>query len=135
MRRHGGRLRVPGRVAAAVGLVQEDRPARSGAEAASWGLAGQALPAEDVLPVATRLAREIADHAAPVSLAVTKRLLWEAATADQLSAGRTERLLLETLLDTADPKEGVSAYLGKRTPEWSGRVSRDLPDWPDSPDP
>jgi enoyl-CoA hydratase/carnithine racemase len=102
----------------------------SGADAEAWGLVSRALPANQVLPATVALAREMADHAAPVSLALTKRLIWEAATADQRSAGRTERLLLEGLLETADAREGVAAYLAKRRPAWSGSVGSDLPGWP-----
>lgn len=102
----------------------------SGADAAAWGLASRALPPDDVLPATLALSREMAEHAAPVSLAVTKRLIWEAATAGQRAAGRDERLLIEALLAGPDAREGVAAYLAKRRPEWTGRASQDLPDWP-----
>lgn len=103
----------------------------SGLEAAEWGLANRALDTGDVLPASLQLAGEIASVAAPVSLAVTKRLIWEAATAPQRAAGRDERMVLEQLLGAADAHEGVAAYLGKRAPAWTGRVSTDLPTWPE----
>ena len=73
------------------------------------------------------------EHAAPVSLAVTKRLLWQAAAAGPAEAGREERLVLEALLAGPDAREGVAAYLAKRAPEWTGQPSTDLPAWPLSP--
>jgi enoyl-CoA hydratase/carnithine racemase len=102
----------------------------SGADAEAWGLAAQALPAEEVLPRTLELAREIVAHGSPVSLAVTKRLLWEATTAEAGRAGHDERLLLEALLAGPDPREGVAAYLAKRRPSWTGRATTDIPAWP-----
>ncbi|SEG91892.1 Enoyl-CoA hydratase/carnithine racemase [Thermomonospora echinospora] len=102
----------------------------SGSDAAAWGLANHAPPAEGVLSTAVSIAREIADHTAPVAVAVSKRLIWEATDADQPTAGATERRLLEALLAAPDAAEGVAAYLGKRAPRWVGRVGSDLPPWP-----
>src|SRR5215218_10016918 len=48
-----------------------------GTEAAELGLASKALPAEQVLPAALELARDIAANTAPLSVALSKRLLWE----------------------------------------------------------
>lgn len=103
----------------------------SGTDAAAWGVANHALPADEVLAAAQALAREIATHASPVSLAVSKRLLWEATTAGQAASGETERRVLEALLERPDAAEGVAAYLGKRAPTWTGRPSTDLPPWPE----
>lgn len=102
----------------------------AGADAAVWGLANHAPPAGEVLPKAVSIAREIADHTAPVAVAVSKRLIWEATEADQRTAGATERRLLEALLEHPDAAEGVAAYLEKRAPRWVGRAGGDLPPWP-----
>src|SRR5690606_25793659 len=58
----------------------------SGQEAASWGLVNEALPADQVLPRAVELASELATYAAPLSVAVSKRLLWRdpPATSDEM---------------------------------------------------
>jgi enoyl-CoA hydratase/carnithine racemase len=102
----------------------------TGAEAAAWGLAAAALPVDEVLPRARALAREIVDHGAPVAVAATKRLLWEAARADPFDHARTERQVMEALLDRPDAREGVEAFLRRRRPVWTGRASTDLPPWP-----
>lgn len=102
----------------------------SGADALAWGLANHAPSAGEVLAVATQIAREIADHAAPVSVAVSKRLLWEAADVDPRAAWAAESEVLGALLERPDAAEGVAAYLAKRAPAWVGSASRDLPPWP-----
>lgn len=107
----------------------------TGAEAAAWGLAAAALPRDQVLPRARALARDIVEHAAPVPVAATKRLLWEAADADPFEHGRLERQVMEALLDRPDAREGVEAFLRRRRPAWSGRPSTDLPPWPSAPGP
>jgi enoyl-CoA hydratase/carnithine racemase len=102
-----------------------------GREAAEWGLANSALPAAEVLPAAMALAAQIAEHAAPVPLAVTKRLLWESLESGREVSGRRERLLLEELLASPDAAEGVRSFLAKRQPRWTGRSIADAPAWPD----
>jgi enoyl-CoA hydratase/carnithine racemase len=102
----------------------------TGSEAVAWGLAISALPRDQVLPRAQALAREIVEHAAPVAVAATKRLLWEAVDADPFEHGRTERLVMEALLERPDAREGVTAFLQHRRPAWTGRASTDLPPWP-----
>lgn len=63
----------------------------SGAEAAAYGLALEALPAEMVLPRALEIAREIRDNCAPVSVAMTKKLIWDhLSSTDFLAAAEIE---------------------------------------------
>ena len=100
----------------------------SGAEAADWGLASQALPAELVLPTAQALALEIATYSAPLSVGLSKRLLWQdtATTADGID--ELERRIHLHLMGRPDAREGVQAFLEKRPPRWVGSVSEDWPD-------
>jgi enoyl-CoA hydratase/carnithine racemase len=105
----------------------------SGREAVELGVASRALPAAEVLPAGRALAETVRDSTAPVSVAITKRLLWES-----LEVSRTESLAAETRLlhwigGQPDAAEGVRSFLGKRPPAWVLRPSRDLPDWPMRP--
>ena len=94
------------------------------------GVASQVVAAAEVLPTALALARDTAIHAAPVSVAVSKRLLWESSelTADQVLHRETE--LHKHIMPLADAVEGPMAHVERRTPQWKLRLSRDWPDWP-----
>lgn len=102
----------------------------SGIEAAAMGLASRVLPSEDVLPAALEMAREIAVNTAPLSVAISKRLLWESLslTAEEVIHRETE--LHHHLMGKPDAIEGVMAYLERRDPKWALSVTRDWPDWP-----
>ena len=99
-----------------------------GREAAALGLATQALPAAEVLPAALERARDIAANTAPVSVAISKRLLWEGITASVSEMRKREDALFLWIGNQPDAKEGVVSFLAKRTPEWKLSVSRDKPD-------
>ncbi len=101
-----------------------------GIDAAAWGLASEALPAVDVLDRALELGAEIATHTAPVSVGVSKRLLWMSAPAPN-DINELERNLHLHLMGTADSREGVQAFLEKRDPEWSLSPTDDWPEWLD----
>ncbi len=102
----------------------------SGAEAAAWGIATEALPAHEGLARALDLAAELATHTAPVSVGVSKRLLWMSSpTPEQINA--LERDLHLHLMGTPDSKEGVVAFMEKRDPEWALTVNQDWPEWLD----
>jgi enoyl-CoA hydratase/carnithine racemase len=103
----------------------------SGDEAFAMGIASRCLPADEVLPTARALAREIAVHAAPVSVAVTKKLLWQSPMLSPAQVERLETALHHHLMGRPDAIEGVMAYLERRDPDWKLRVSRDFPDWPE----
>lgn len=101
-----------------------------GREAAEWGLALEALPTEEVVPRALALAEEIAVHTAPVSVGVSKRLLWRSApAADEIN--ELERDLHLHLMGTADSREGVQAFMQKRDPQWTLSPTEDWPTWLD----
>lgn len=101
-----------------------------GEEAVALGVAGRALPAAEVLPAALETAADMAAHTAPLSVAVTKRLLWESAGLDLPEVERFETELHHHLMGRPDAVEGVMAFLERRAPRWSSRVSTDWPAWP-----
>jgi len=100
-------------------------------EAEQLGLASRVVPAAEVLPTALALARDIAVHTAPLSVAVTKRLLWESSRLDAAAVERKETALHHHLMARADAIEGVVAYLERRAPQWKLSASRDWPAWPE----
>jgi enoyl-CoA hydratase/carnithine racemase len=102
----------------------------TGAEAAAMGLASRVLPGEQVLPAALEMAREMAVHTAPLSVAITKRLLWESPGLGWREVGRRETELHHHLMGRRDALEGVMAFLERRPARWTSSVTKDWPDWP-----
>ncbi len=98
----------------------------TGDEAASMGLVSAAVPVEEVLPAAMAKAREMATLAAPVSMAVSKRLLWESMGVEAML--RREQPLFDWVAKQADSVEGITSFLEKRDPEWKLSATRDVPD-------
>jgi enoyl-CoA hydratase/carnithine racemase len=101
-----------------------------GREAVRMGLAGRSLPADEVLPAALETAREITIQTAPLSVAITKRLLWESPDLTAAQVGHRETELHHHLMGRADAVEGVVAWLDRRRPEWKSSVRDDWPSWP-----
>jgi len=99
----------------------------SGREAAELGLASRALPASEVLPAALAYAREFR-LAAPVSVALSKRLLWEGFGLDAPAMMKREGRLFAWAGRQADAREGVVSFLEKREPAWKLRPSVDRPE-------
>ena len=102
-----------------------------GGELERLGVASRVLPAAEVLPAAQALARDVAANAAPLSVAFSKRLLWEAPLLDAEAVERKETALHRVLFALPDAVEGPVAFVEKRPPRWQARVSRDWPDWPE----
>jgi enoyl-CoA hydratase/carnithine racemase len=101
-------------------------------EAFDRGLVRSLHEPEDLLPAARALAREIADNTAPVSVAVTRQLIWRMAGADHpMQAHKADSRAIQARGASADVKEGVEAFLQKRPAVYPNRVSTDLPQiWP-----
>ena len=89
----------------------------SAQEALDRGLVRSLHAPEDLLPAARALAREIADNTAPVSVALTRQMLWRlSATEHPMMAHRIDSRAIQTRGASADAREGVSAFLEKRKP-------------------
>jgi enoyl-CoA hydratase/carnithine racemase len=98
-----------------------------GTEAAEMGLASRAVPADQVLAVATEMARDIAVNVSPVSAALAKQLMWDGMNTSVDHMIMTEGKLLPGLTAAPDSGEGVRAFFEKRAPKWRSRVSSDMP--------
>ena len=106
-------------------------------EALERGLVRSLHAPQDLLPAARALAREIADNTAPVSIALTRQLLWRMAGAEHpMQAHRVDSRAIQARGQSADAREGVGAFLEKRQPVYPNEVSRDMPaffPWWDEP--
>jgi enoyl-CoA hydratase/carnithine racemase len=100
------------------------------AEALAGGLVRTVCPVDEVVPLATRLAREIATNVAPVSAVLTRQLIWQMLGADHpMVAHRIDSRAIYETGRMADAAEGVAAFLEKRPANWTLAPSRDLPGW------
>jgi enoyl-CoA hydratase/carnithine racemase len=98
-------------------------------EALDRGLVRSLHAPEDLLPAARALAREIADNAAPVSVALTRQLIWRMAGAQHpMEAHRADSRGIQARGKSGDAREGVTSFLEKRPASFPDRVSSDLPD-------
>jgi enoyl-CoA hydratase/carnithine racemase len=97
-------------------------------EAHAGRLVRSVHPAEEVLGAARSLAREIADHTAPVSVAMARRLLWDMLGASHPhDAHLADSRAIFERGRSADAHEGVTAFLEKRTAVFPDKVSSSLP--------
>lgn len=104
----------------------------SGQDAADWGLASEAVPADQVLDRALARAADIAAHVAPLSIAASKQLLWLSAPTREDINHLEHQLHLE-LMGREDAREGVRAFLDRRNPTWTLSPTKDWPSWLNQP--
>lgn len=121
-------------------------------QAAEWVYSGRVFPAQEalagglvrslhapdeLLPAARELAREIAEHSAPVSVALSRHMLWKMLGAEHpMDAHRVDSRGIYVLGQSADAREGVQSFLEKRPPKFTLSPSTDMPDyfpWWDEP--
>lgn len=106
-------------------------------EALRGRLVHRVLPQDDLLPAARTLASDIAEHASPVSVALSRQMLWKGlVAAHPADAFRIESLGVDYMRRSADAREGVASFLEKRPAKFTLRPSRDMPDfypWWDQP--
>jgi len=114
-------------------------------QALEWTLTGRVFPAqealegrlikkiykpEELIPAARALAREMAEATAPVSVAMTRQMLWRMLGADDpMEAHKVDSRGIYARGRSEDVKEGVMSFLEKRAPDFKNKVSSDMPDY------
>ncbi|WP_109529500.1 MULTISPECIES: enoyl-CoA hydratase-related protein [Nocardia] len=100
----------------------------SASEALERGLVSEVLAPDELLPRAMEIARSFARGTAPVSVALTRELLWRVLGAEGPEvAHRAESKGIFVRSRSADLREGVDAFLTKRDPEFIDSVADGLP--------
>jgi enoyl-CoA hydratase/carnithine racemase len=122
-------------------------------QAAEWCYTGRVFPAEEALAgrlvsrvvapdalmdTARGIAREIVENTAPVSVSLTRAMLWRMLGADHpMEAHRVDSKAIFERGRSADAIEGVTAFLQKRPAAFPMRASTDMPAfypwWPERP--
>jgi enoyl-CoA hydratase/carnithine racemase len=98
-------------------------------EALRGGLVRSIHPPQMVLPAAHALAQEIADHAAPVSVALNRQLLWRGLTfAHPMESHIAESRAMFERGMSPDVAEGVGSFMERREAHYRQTVPADLPD-------
>jgi enoyl-CoA hydratase/carnithine racemase len=98
-------------------------------EAVATGLVRTLHKCDDLLPAAYRLAHEVADGSAPISIAAARHLLWRMLGATHpVLANHAESIALAHSGGHRDAREGIAAFLEKRPAQFTGSVAEELPD-------
>ena len=92
----------------------------TGAEAVQIGLATKCVPQAELMDEAVKMCKKLLKRA-PISLRIAKNVLNASWSAGQETATLLESLALSSLCGTEDKQEGVTSFLEKRKPSYSGR--------------
>jgi enoyl-CoA hydratase len=117
----GGLVRLPQRVPRQIAMEYAlTGRMMTAAEAHHFGLVNTLTEPGKALDAARDLAREIAANA-PLSIAMTKRIVNEAGDWPAGEIWTRQRALLEEIIASDDAREGARAFSEKRRPVWQGR--------------
>jgi len=107
-------------------------------EAHAAGLVQSLHAGDELLPAARAFAKRITDGTAPVSVALTRQMIWRGLDmAHPMEAHRVDSRGVVSRSRSGDAREGVQSFLDKREAHYPDRVSTDMPDffpWWDEPE-
>jgi enoyl-CoA hydratase/carnithine racemase len=98
------------------------------AEALEFGLVRAVVEPDDLLPRAMELALEIAANTAPISVALSRQMMWRLLGADHpMAAHRLDSRGVRALGRLHDGHEGVASFLEKRPARFTGSPATEMP--------
>lgn len=101
----------------------------SAEEVHAGGLVRSVHEPADLLGAARVIASELAAHCAPVSVALTRQMMWRMlGAAHPMEAHRADSRAIQARGASPDAAEGVTSFLEKRPAAFTGKVSIGLPD-------
>src|SRR6266478_3104255 len=99
-------------------------------EALEFGIVSHVWPDAEFMDRTRELAQDIATNTAPVSVAITKRLIY--GLVNESEAEKAQAVDAKAFWwagKQADSREGVTAFLEKRKPQWKMKPSKEMPDF------
>ena len=107
-------------------------------EALKGGLVSEITEPDDLMPRAREIAKSYITDGAPVSIALIRQMMWQGLTQSHpMEAHRIDSRLIYSRGQSADVREGVTAFLEKRDANFPCKPSKDMPDcsaWWQEPD-
>ena len=99
-------------------------------EALAGGLVNAVHPDDELLPAARSLAAEIASNTSAVSVALNRQMMWRMLGADHpMEAHKVDSRAIHYMGSSPDVREGVNAFLEKRSANFTMSAATDLPDF------
>jgi len=99
-------------------------------EALDGGLIRSIHSKDSLMDEAKKIANEIIENTSPVSVSMTRQMLWKMLGADHpMEAHKVDSRAIYELGKGEDTKEGVNSFLEKRSPKFPSKVSKDMPDF------
>lgn len=117
----GGTQRLPRLVPLGTALEMLFTAARIDAqEAYRIGLVNKVVPFDELMPAARQIAEHICTNA-PLAVRAVKEAALRGLRMDLREGIALEALIAQRLMGSEDTREGVSAFIEKRKPEWKAR--------------
>jgi enoyl-CoA hydratase/carnithine racemase len=97
-------------------------------EALQRNLVSAVHPPTELMAAARALARSFLESSSPVAVSLTRQMMWRMLGSDHpMEAHKIESRGLTARGNSADAKEGISAFVEKRSAHFPDRVSSDMP--------
>lgn len=98
------------------------------AEAKASGLVQSLHEPDALLPAAMELAHRVTEKSAPVSIAVSRQMIWRMMGAEHpMDAHKIDSRALQSRGQSADVKEGIESFMQKRDANFPNGVANDFP--------